>query len=145
VLFGLFVWHTRARYARLAARVARDIEDCSRSGVRVLGIIGVGGSPSCGAGTTLDLRRSFETVAACPLARIDRDTVNERAVAACRVPGEGLFIAALQRRLARRGLDVPFFEYDLVAEMRGAPQPDRLAALVAGGDLYAGRRASTNR
>jgi hypothetical protein len=87
----------------------------------------VGGSPSCGIDTTLDLRRSFETVAACPLGLIDRPTVNERAVAACRAPGEGLFIGALKRRLARRGLDVPFVEYDVIAEMFGAPQPESLA------------------
>jgi uncharacterized protein YbbK (DUF523 family) len=133
VLFRLFVWQTRVRYGRLARRVARDIADYSRAGVQVVGVIGVGGSPSCGIDTTLDLRRSFETVAACPLALIDRTTVNERAVAACRAPGEGLFIGALKRQLARRGLDVPFVEYDLIAEMRGAPQPDSLARLIARG------------
>ena len=122
-LFRLFVWHTRARYGRLAARVADDIEDYVRSGARVVGVVGIGGSPSCGVTTTLDLRRSFEIIAACPLARIDPDFVNDRAVAACRAPGEGLFIAALQRRLAKRGIDVPFVEYDLVAEMRGLDQP----------------------
>jgi uncharacterized protein YbbK (DUF523 family) len=126
VLFRFFVWQTRVRYDRLARRVARDIEDCSRAGVRVLGVVGVAASPSCGAGTTLDLRRSFEVLARCPLARVDRPTVNERAVAACRVPGEGLFVAALKRHLARRRLEVPFVEYDLIAEMRGEPQPDSL-------------------
>jgi uncharacterized protein YbbK (DUF523 family) len=129
-LFRLFVWQTRLRYGRLARRVARDIEDCSRAGVNVRGVIGVGGSPSCGAGTTLDLRRSFETLAACPLGLIDRTLVNERAVAGCRTPGEGLFVGALKREVARRGLDVPFVEYDLVAEMCGAEQPDSLAGFI---------------
>jgi hypothetical protein len=59
-LFRLFVWHTRARCRRVAARVAADIEDYSRAGVRVLGVVGVGESPSCGVSTTLDLRRSLE-------------------------------------------------------------------------------------
>ena len=132
VLFRLFVRHTRFRYRRLAGRVARDIEDYSRAGVRVLGVVGVGGSPSCGVSTTLDLRRSFEIVAACPLALIDRTTINERAVVACRVAGEGLFIGALERELARRGVDVPFIEYDLIAEMHGTPQPDALITLTGG-------------
>ena len=131
-LFRLFVWQTRLRYEHMARRVARDIEDYARAGVHVLAVIGVGGSPSCGSATTLDLRRSFETIAACPLALVDRATVNERAVAACRVAGEGLFIAALERRLARRGLDVPFMEYDLIAEMRGTPQPVSLMRLIGG-------------
>lgn len=121
LLFRLFVLHTRLRYRRLAAQVARDIEDCVRSGVRVLAIVGVGGSPSCGVDKTLDLRRSFEVVAACPLAAIDRTTVNEQAVAGCVAAGEGLFIAALKDRLAHIGIDVPFVEYDLIAEMRGRP------------------------
>lgn len=128
-LFRLFVWHTRVRYRRVAARVAADIEDYSRAGVRVLGVVGVGGSPSCGVNTTLDLRRSFEAVAACPLAMIDRRTVNERAVVACRAAGEGLFIRALKRELKRRRVDVPFVEYDLIAEMRGEPQPEHWTRL----------------
>jgi uncharacterized protein YbbK (DUF523 family) len=130
LLFRVFVWQTRVRYARLARQVARDVEDYTRAGMRVLGIIGVGGSPSCGVATTLDLRRSFETIAACPLARMDRTTMNERAVAACTAPGEGLFTRALKRELARRRLDVAFVEYDLVAEMHGAPQPVGLTRLI---------------
>jgi hypothetical protein len=90
--------------------------------VRVLGVVGVGGSPSCGANTTLDLREAFEILASCPLARIDRATVNERAVLGCRTPGEGLFTRALKRELARRGTDVPFVDYDLADEIRGARQ-----------------------
>jgi hypothetical protein len=48
-LFRAFVAHTRLRYLLLARRTARDIEDFRRAGVRVLGVVGVGGSPSCGA------------------------------------------------------------------------------------------------
>lgn len=121
-LFRLFVAHTRLRYRLLARRTARDIEDFRRAGVRVLGVVGVGGSPSCGANTTLDLREAFELVASCPLARIDRATVNERVVIGCRTLGEGLFTRALERELARRGIDVPFVDYDLADEMRGARQ-----------------------
>jgi len=129
-LFPLFVWHTRVRYRRLAGRVVRDIKDYRRSGMRVLAVVGVGGSPSCGVSTTLDLRRSFEAVAACPLNLIDRNTFNERAVVACAVAGEGLFMRALKSKLARSGVDVPFVEYDLIAEMRGLPQPESLGSLI---------------
>lgn len=129
-LFGLFVLHTRVRYRHLAGRVVRDIKDYRRSGMRVLAVVGVGGSPSCGVSTTLDLRRSFETVAACPLNLTDRNTFNERAVVACAVAGEGLFMRTLKSKLARSGVDVPFVEYDLIAEMRGLPQPDSLRSLI---------------
>jgi uncharacterized protein YbbK (DUF523 family) len=128
-LFRLFVWRTRIRYRLMAGRVVRDIEDCHRAGVRVLGVVGVGCSPSCGVNTTLDLRRSFEAMAACPLALVDRAAINERVVVACRAAGEGLFIRTLRRQVARRHIDVPFLEYDLIAEMRGLPQPESLVRL----------------
>jgi uncharacterized protein YbbK (DUF523 family) len=122
-LLRLFVWWTRVRYHLLARRVVREVREHRRAGVLVRAVVGVGASPSCGVATTLDLRRSFETLARCPLAAIDRRTANEDAVAACRVAGEGLFTRTLRRQLERRHAGVPFVEYDLVAEMRGLPQP----------------------
>jgi predicted secreted protein len=121
-LFRLFVWYTRLRYRWLARRVVREIAQYRDAGVEVAALVGVGASPSCGVLTTLDLERSFELVAGCPLARIDRRLINERAVAACRMPGEGLFMTALRRRLKRRGIQVRLLEYDLIVEMRGLNQ-----------------------
>jgi hypothetical protein len=72
--------------------------------------------------TTLDLRRSFEVIAGCPVAELNRETFNQRAIVDCRTAGEGLFLRTLARQLGRRGITVPLAEYDLVAEMRGAPQ-----------------------
>ena len=118
-LLWIFIAYTRLVYSRLARRIARDIADYQRSGFQVAGIVGVGASPSCGITTTLDIRRSFEAVAACPLASINRDTLNERAVVQCRVAGDGLFIRALRRQLTRRQLNLPLVEHDLVAEMLG--------------------------
>lgn len=126
VLLPLFLWYTRWRYRRLANEVVRDIEDYVRSGFEVVGIVGVGGSPSCGVCTRLDLRRSLEVVAGCPLARLDRRVMNEEAVAACLSEGEGLFIAAIQHRLRRKHLTIRWYEHDLLSEIRG--QPIRLRA-----------------
>ena len=121
-LLTLFIWWTRLRFSRLARQVIRDIEDYRAAGITVLGVIGVDASPSCGVTTTLDLRRSFEVAATCPLIRIDRRIVNERVVSGCRVAGEGLFIRALRRRLRARGIDLPLIGFDLIAEMHGEPQ-----------------------
>ncbi len=119
----VFVWYTRFVYWRLARRVVRDIADYRRSGFEVVGIVGVGASPSCGVTTTLDLRKSFEIVASCPFAQLNREVMNQRAVVGCRAAGQGLFVRTLERQLDRRGLTVRFFEHDLVAEMLGRPQP----------------------
>ena len=123
VLFGLFLADTRLRYRLLARRVAREIEQYRDAGVAITGVVGIGASPSCGVHTTLDMRRSFETIAACPLAAVDRATINERVVTACRVPGEGLFVRALRKQLRRRTADIPFLEHDLIGEMHGREQP----------------------
>ena len=121
-LLRVFVWWTRLVYRHLARRVARDVADYERSGVVVAGIVGIGASPSCGVTTTVDMRASLDVVAACPVAALTRDVMNEQAVLACRRAGEGLFIRALDRELRRRGLSVPAFEHDLAAELRGEPQ-----------------------
>ncbi len=47
-LLRLFVWYTRLAYWRLARAVVKDIREYQRSGVRVVAIVGVGASPSCG-------------------------------------------------------------------------------------------------
>lgn len=54
---------------------------------------------------------------ACPVAPLTRDVMNERAVPGCRRSGEGLFVAALDRELRRRGFAVPALEHDLAAEL----------------------------
>ena len=113
------MWWTKASYRRLARQIARDVADYQRAGITVTGIVGIGASPSCGVFTTLDLRASLETVAACPAAALTRDVMNERAVLGCRRAGEGLFIQELDRALSHRHLTVPAFEHDLAAELRG--------------------------
>jgi predicted secreted protein len=118
----LFVLYTRLVYWRLARRVVSQIADYERSGFAVIGIVGVGSSPSCGVNTTLDVRRSFEAMAATPIDSVERKAVNRDAVVACRVTGSGLYVKSLERQLRRRRLTPPLLEHDLVAEMRGERQ-----------------------
>ncbi len=122
-LLRAFMWWTRVAYRRLARRVARDVVDYQRAGIDVAGFVGVGASPSCGVTTTLDLRASLDVVASCPARALTRDVVNERAVVGCRLSGQGMFVAALDRELARRKATVPAFEHDLVAELHGTFRP----------------------
>ena len=121
LILPLFTWYTRRIYRRMAREVVREIEDYVRSGFEVVGIVGVGGSPSCGVCTTLDLRRSIEVIAACPLARIERHVINEKSITACLVEGEGLFIQEIRRQLKRKHLPTRFYEHELLAEIRGQP------------------------
>ena len=115
-----FVWYTRLVYTRLGRRIAAQVADYRRSGVDVVGIVGVGGSPSCGVATTLDLVGAVRALTHCPLQALDRDVVNRQVVAANLTPGTGLFIRSVRRHLNRRGLHVNFLEHDLLSEIRGA-------------------------
>ncbi len=121
VLLPHFLWYTRLFYRGLAKELVRDIEDYVRSGFEVVGIVGVGGSPSCGVWNSLDLRCSLEAVAGCPVAQCNRRFVNGEAVAACLREGEGLFIDAIQRQLRRKGIAVKWYEHDLLTEITGQP------------------------
>jgi predicted secreted protein len=123
LLLRPFTWYTRRAYTRLAQNIARDILDYRRSGIDVAGLVGVGGSPSCGVHTTLDLPAAVGALTRCPAARLDRRTLNEGIIAANICPGEGLFIHALRQRLARAGADIPLQEHDLLAELGVHPPP----------------------
>ena len=112
-LTTLFMEWTRVVYRRLARRVAGDIASYRHAGMEVTGIVAVAGSPSCGATSTLDVPRAVDTLAALPIAELNRDAVN-RVVADCAVPGTGMFIAELLGALHRRGMTAPVTEHDLV-------------------------------
>lgn len=122
LLLRPFLRYTRMRYDRLARPVVRDVIDYGRSGVDVVGVVGIGGSPSCGVRTTLDLRGATDVLSRCPLAQLDRRTLNEDVVAAQVHPGEGMFVCALRRRFQEAGLSVPFEEHDLLREL-GVARP----------------------
>lgn len=109
-LLAVFTGYTRLRYARMARAVARDVVDYRRSGVEVVEVVGVAGSPSCGVRTTLDLRGATEVLTRCPLARLDLRTLNDDVVCAHVTAGEGMYTRALRQRLAAVGAPVPFVE-----------------------------------
>jgi hypothetical protein len=112
-LLWLFTRYTSLRYRLLARRVAGDVADYLRSGFAVAGVVGVGGSPSCGVRQTLELSGAVEAMAACPLASMDRAAFNCDVIAANLVAGEGSFVHELRRALRRRGVQVPFEDHDL--------------------------------
>jgi polynucleotide 5'-kinase involved in rRNA processing len=67
--------------------------------------------------TTLDLPAVLDAIAERDPAGLDRRDFNERVIAGHVRCGPGLFVAALRRRLHRQGLEVPFDEHDLIAEI----------------------------
>ena len=111
---------TRLVYRRLARQVAAQIDDYLRSGFEVLGVVGVDGSPSCGVNKTVEIHGAVEAISALDPRTVSVDQQNA-VVRRYAQPGPGIFIAALQRALRRRGLEVPLLAHDLFDELDGRP------------------------
>ena len=110
---------TRVVYRAVARRIADDIGDYRDAGFEVVEIVGVGGSPSCGVRTTLDLDAAVAAIARCGPGT-DGRLVNRDVVAANVVDGSGLFVDCLDRALRSRGHKVAYREHDLIAELAAA-------------------------
>ena len=67
---------------------------------------------------TLDVARSVEVVAACPIESTDAATFNAALFSTAATEGSGLFVKALRRGLTHQHLEIPFYEHDLVAELQ---------------------------
>ena len=105
--------YLRWRYRRLARAVVDDITDYTASGLEVVGIVGVAGSPSCGVTTTLDLDAALGAIAACPHRTVDPAWLDRRVVGPAVRPGAGLYTEAVQAELSARHQDVPVTEFPL--------------------------------
>jgi predicted secreted protein len=110
---------TRIVYRRLARRVAGEVADYIEGGFDVVEIVGVGGSPSCGVHTTLDLDGAVAALARCD-GDTDRRATNRDVVAANVISGRGIFFTCLDRALRSRGITVTCREHDLVTELTDA-------------------------
>jgi len=112
--------YTRLVYRRLARDAARRVADYRTSGVDVVAIVGVDGSPSCGVATRLDMGRALDGLCDADPRSItigDMKTIVRGAV----TPGAGLYTEAVKDQLRRRGIDVAYLAHDLLAELDGKP------------------------
>lgn len=119
ILLPCLLWYTRRIYRRLAKQVAKEAQDYLSSGFTVVGIVGVDGSPSCGVRQTMNVRQSLELIGQLSSEATKEDM--NAIVLACLMQGKGLFIEALQEEFDHRHLNVPFFSYNLPAELQGNP------------------------
>ena len=110
--------YTRWVYRGLARGTARQLADYRRSGMDVVAVVGVDGSPSCGVARTLDVPCALDRLAACPrrsMALADANAVVRETL----VPGQGMFTALLRGELRRRRIAVRYLAHDLIGELDG--------------------------
>lgn len=119
-----FLAYTRWVYRRLARSVVHEVRALQHGGVEVVGMVGIGGSPSCGVRTTLDLPAAVDRLTRIRLAELDRARLNDDVVAPCLRRGEGQFVCALRGELDRAGIDLPLAEHDQPVELGLSRPPD---------------------
>jgi hypothetical protein len=129
VVLPLMLFYTRRVYRRLARHIANQVDDYLASGFKVLGIIGVDGSPSCGVQTTMNMEGAFVGIARMHHAATAVDV--NAIVRSTAIPGRGLLVALIQEELTRRGVQVPFAAHDLLAELEGRQDTSAINALTA--------------
>jgi len=100
----------RAHSRKLLEPLIYQVEDALDTGYRVLGVLGVEGSPSCGVGFTCRGYRG--------------GSCGEGEHKAYLSPGRGVYMALLENMLKERGLVLPFVGVD-----ESAPDLDSLEAL----------------
>jgi predicted secreted protein len=86
-----------------------QIGDYINSGFQVVGLIGIGGSPTCGVSTTLDLKK-FDLLAQMNLDTLNTQNFNEFLYRELLIEGKGLFIQALEHKLKEKKIQITFNE-----------------------------------
>ncbi len=111
---------------REAARVVNRIEDYTKEGYAVLGVIGVNDSPTCGVTKTLDIvefvRRMVATGA------LD-DVKLRQILETTLIDGTSYFVGGIIKGLARKGLDVRVVGFEPWAESPG-DETERVVSLL---------------
>ncbi len=123
LLIPLFATYTKLVARRVAKEAVAQIEDFVRGGYELVGVVGISGSPLCGINRTLDLRRSAEFIASKRLDDLERKSLNAEGIQAAVIKGRGFLMQAIAEQMAKRNLDVTFYEYDLMTELGGDKAP----------------------
>ncbi len=125
IALTLFLWHTKRVYRKIAKEVVREIASYEKNGFEVVGLIGIGGSPTCGVRVTLDLNK-IDLCANLKLNDLERNSFNDLLYKELLKEGKGLFIEALEIELQNKKRNVKFFEHSLLLERKG----DKISSIV---------------
>jgi predicted secreted protein len=129
LLLPMALWYTRRIYRKLARETAAQIHDYQTSGFRVLGVIGVDGSPICGVRKTLDLKEVTDRLARLDPHEVTTDEMN-RLIMASVITGQGLYIQLLRAELDKLGVSTEMTAHDLIAELDGRPSSASVGAML---------------
>jgi|LSQX01.1.fsa_nt_gb predicted secreted protein len=118
LLLKIFLVYTRSIYKRVARETVYMIRDYYKSGYKVLGMIGIDGSPSCGVTARLDMKEAFDFFANQKIDHIEVNKFNTELYAKCTAKGKGIYFEEIVKKLKSLNIDVPIYGHSLIAEMR---------------------------
>lgn len=104
----------------MARNTARQVADYRCSGIEVVAVVSIDGSPLCGVQCTLDIPAALDRLAAADRRTLTSNEVNA-IVRGALLPGTGMFTRLLRRELRRRHIDVLYLAHDLPRELDGRP------------------------
>lgn len=117
LLFPFFIFYTKWQYAKLASKTVSQMKDYLDSGYKIMGLVGIDASPTCGVSKTLDMKKSFEYVSGLSIESLNRETYNKNLYSICLQTGKGIYIKILSNKLNRNGINVKFSAISLEEEM----------------------------
>ncbi|MGE5397990.1 MAG: hypothetical protein ACM3MK_10705 [Chitinophagales bacterium] len=118
IILPIFLHYTRLRYRRIARAVINEIYNYEDSGYKVIGIVGIDGSPTCGVNQRIDMKRAFDLYASSSVQTLNREEFNRNLYAKCLSSGSGIFIDELKRGLDKKRIIIPLYSHSLLDEMK---------------------------
>lgn len=112
-----FLLYTRFMYRRMARSVVSEICDYEQAGYKVIGIIGIDGSPTCGVNLRIDVKKAFCLYANGSIRGLNREGFNQSLYSECVSAGSGIFFDELKKRLSRMKSTITFHSHSLLEEM----------------------------
>lgn len=116
IVLPIFRGYTKLCYRRYAKELVREISDYKAAGYRVVGMIGIDGSPTCGVKQHIDLEKAFQLYTRSKVKELNREEFNRSLYHVCLAEGRGIFIDQVKKRLDKKAMNIPIYAHSLIDE-----------------------------
>ena len=107
---NIYLWNTKNGCKKEAIRVVDRMEDFTREGYEIVGVVGVNDSPTCGVTKTLDLLDIAKNQEALGISFEDLKYPNleryKHIIQAVQTDGSGFFLGSIMEELKKRNMDI---------------------------------------
>ncbi len=129
LLLPIALLYTKHVYRKLANQAVYLIEDYKNSDIKILGLVGVDASPSCGVCTTINIPKAVMSLGRITKDLTSSDDINQIVMKNVEA-GQGFYIERIKRELNKRGINIPFIAHDIINELKGNPSTADIQSLI---------------